>query len=744
MTVTPLVKEVAIDLHARGWSPLPLPPRAKSQPPTGYTGYRGRYPSRVEIDAWSWDGNIALRLAPDVVGVDVDVYHGGRSGLDELMDRYGVLPATAWSTSREDGSGIGLFRVPVGTTLATDPAQGIDMIQAHHRYMVVWPSIHPEGRLYQWIDDYGNPLDGPPDVDDLPELPWAWVEGLAVAKGDAIRAATPGEVEAFMHAHTEHDRPYAIKGIRKRLETYVGARHDTLVEVACWATREAAAGYYPAGNAIDELWRWWCRVMDDPNRRDGGEFGAAVMWAVAQAGNDPERITALRNAPKSRTDNPQPPPDVDPETGEKRAEPSSWKNLPPAFWNSRDSLAHIRQAAHSRARSADAVLICTLARIATLTPPTVTLPPIVGGAASLNMLGAIIATSGAGKSSANAVARELVPIDRKDIVADQPLGSGEGLTERYFDLVEETDDNGKKRKVKRQVRTAAMFYLDEGQALAEMGNRSGATLLPTLRAAWSGETIGQSNAAVETHRVLKDHSYRMAIIVGFQVAYAANMLADAEGGTPQRFVYASAVDPAVPFDAPEWPGRLPYDPPPIIRNGAHIDVDPDIADGIRRRQVMMQRGEYVPEALDSHAELGRLKLAALLGLLEGRQSVEEDDWALAGQIMRASTAVRTWVLEEAHQKARQAEEGRIASRIRMDAALEDDATRRALLAGARAIGRRAHKAGGKPIAKRDLMAAVDSKNRKLVAVDEMLTYAIEHGWVAPDGDQWQAGESQPA
>lgn len=35
-------RPVAEHLHERGWSPLPLPPRAKSEPPKGYTGYAGR------------------------------------------------------------------------------------------------------------------------------------------------------------------------------------------------------------------------------------------------------------------------------------------------------------------------------------------------------------------------------------------------------------------------------------------------------------------------------------------------------------------------------------------------------------------------------------------------------------------------------------------------------------------------------------------------------------------------------
>jgi Bifunctional DNA primase/polymerase, N-terminal len=55
----------------------------------------------------------------------------------------------------------------------------IEIIQRHHRYAVVWPSIHPEGRQYQWFDADGNVIDGPPRKADLPELPAMWLEGLS-------------------------------------------------------------------------------------------------------------------------------------------------------------------------------------------------------------------------------------------------------------------------------------------------------------------------------------------------------------------------------------------------------------------------------------------------------------------------------------------------------------------------------------------------------------------------------------
>ena len=41
---------------AAGWrGVLPIPPRKKTSPPTGYTGNSGAYPTEVNIGAWAAD-----------------------------------------------------------------------------------------------------------------------------------------------------------------------------------------------------------------------------------------------------------------------------------------------------------------------------------------------------------------------------------------------------------------------------------------------------------------------------------------------------------------------------------------------------------------------------------------------------------------------------------------------------------------------------------------------------------------
>lgn len=424
-------------------------------------------------------------------------------------------------------------------------------------------------------------------------------------------------------------------------------------------------------------------------------------------------------------------------------EPTAF-NLPETFWNARPSLQHIRQAAHSRTRCADAVLLFTLARAAATIPPNVVLPAIAGSVASLNFLGAIISSSGGGKSTAGGVARELLPIDRVDVVADVPPGSGEGLTELFFEWVMEEQADGKNKKVKRKTKNGAFIYLDEGQALSEMGSRKGATLMPTLRSAWSGEVIGQSNATQETHRVLMHHTYRMAIMVGFQLEYASGLIDDAPGGTPQRFVYATATDPTIPDEPPEWPGPIAMPPPPIITpQHNEITFDVDVAKEIRLRNLAAARGASDVDKLDTHRDLVRMKVAGLLAYIDdGRLHVDADDWRLAGMVMRTSDAVRAWIVAAAAQRAQRENRVRNVMAAGREVHVAETLEQRALESGAKSMGRRVHKVGG-TLTKTDLKDCVASKHKAAASVDDMVTHAEQMGWVKRVEGGWEAGESRP-
>jgi putative DNA primase/helicase len=277
-----------------GWNPLPLPPRQKQSPPTGYTGWNAASVTKADVNDWILsqpDGNIAMRLPRGVIGIDIDHY-GNKNGLDSLKaleDLHGRLPPTYTSTARDGGSGQRFFCVPIGLRLPNSLGDGIDTIQAHHRYAVVAPSLHPDGMVYRWYDHTGAESDRPPELDELAYLPWTWITALGTDRaGNPVATATRETVEAFIAAHHIGRRDDKLRGLQTILAEKKGGRHDRLISAACLAMREAAAGHYPAGTAINVLRSWWDKAMGDAKRRQGNEFDDAIAWAVAQIQADQE------------------------------------------------------------------------------------------------------------------------------------------------------------------------------------------------------------------------------------------------------------------------------------------------------------------------------------------------------------------------------------------------------------------------------------------------------------------------
>lgn len=304
------------EYNARGWlGTIPLPYRRKSNPPAGFTGHDGRVPTAADIARWANDPtphNVALRLPGDIIGIDVDDGYGDKVGAGQLADveaEHGTLPATWCSTSRGDDNGPGLsrilyFRVPNGTRMRGSIAGSIEVIQRHHRFAVAPPSIRPEGGRYRWYDPAGEPSDTPPHADEIPALPWAWIEAFrSVGNSTTARPAAPEEVTQFLAEHVEAAHPNYLAGVESKLAEWQPgqARHPFAVEMMPWAMREAAAGLYPAADAVEVLWQWWTKVMaDEPARRDGPEFTDIVAWAVAIVGTDPDRISKIRTGADAR------------------------------------------------------------------------------------------------------------------------------------------------------------------------------------------------------------------------------------------------------------------------------------------------------------------------------------------------------------------------------------------------------------------------------------------------------------
>jgi hypothetical protein len=310
--------------------------------------------------------------------------------------------------------------------------------------------------------------------------------------------------------------------------------------------------------------------------------------------------------------------------------------LPPSFYDSTPYLRHIRQAAHALRVAPDAVLVATLCRVAAATPPTTYID--TPEPTPLNLIGALIAAPGNGKSLANSTAFRLVPDLGLGVNDSLPLGTGEGLVESYFESISVINDTGKGKHIeKRQAFKSGYFYCDEGETLFTLTTRKGATILQTLRTAWSGGVLGNTNANVETRRKLERNSYRACVVVAFQPSCGSALVADSHGGTPQRFIFASATDIDMPTIAPSVPGVLGYD---ATNEPVAIQVHAEILRELDTNKVNRARGTVQVDALDTHVDYNRLRVAAIFALLDRRQFIDLSHWNLATMVLDNSRQVR--------------------------------------------------------------------------------------------------------
>jgi hypothetical protein len=302
MSDPPALRDVAVQYHAAGWAVIELPAGAKAPPPDGRTGYGGSDMTAAEIATADWSGNVGLRMPADVLGLDVDAYKGGSRTLDELLARCGSLPNTWISHSgRNDGSGIRFYRVPPGMTWVTGLA-GMDIIQRGHRYAAVYPSIHPTGRPYRWLNQAEPTVAVLPAVEDLPELPWPWIGELSRAQpGDvSIRsqAVDLAGLSAFIDEHNRADQPSYIGTILAHFTERWRAgysRHDTMQHCLIWALECVRAGIAAGRPTLHQLGDLWVEAVSPDTRRAQltsdrrtTEFEAMTRHAVGKVRAKPE------------------------------------------------------------------------------------------------------------------------------------------------------------------------------------------------------------------------------------------------------------------------------------------------------------------------------------------------------------------------------------------------------------------------------------------------------------------------
>ena len=466
-----------------GWrGVIPLPAGQKSPPPKGYTGWAGLDPSGADTQAWIEDGfvngNVALHLPTTVYGIDVDGYEGkrGPTSLAQLQLQAGCpLPPTVSVTSRGPGqpSRIRLFRaeLPVGRVWLDKPggeSGGIEAIHTGHRYVVAPPSVHPNGNRYvAYAPDEVTPLGGVFTVDELAELPGAWIKilskpGEVLGGSSASHRETLTVIHGFRPIEPEYPMCGPVTALLSRELTRIaeagagrGDLHNPapLYSLVCYGieahrgVREALARHHDAyvhartagrgGSSSAAEGEWWRMVQGAVGKAGGprrsicdcgGEWFTADIGTISTERPDwmmpeVEQAPWLQEQPQGGTAPVVQPPvmmDMPSSTApgavplqavapiaESRVEEST-TNLPVEFWESRGALKHIRKAALSRMLSPDAVLAFVLVRLSSFIKPSVRVDTGLGEA-SLNFYAVAVGNSAAGKTQAWSAARKLLP-----------------------------------------------------------------------------------------------------------------------------------------------------------------------------------------------------------------------------------------------------------------------------------------------------------------------------------------------
>lgn len=367
MSETPY-RAAARSYFGAGWSPIPLPTEEKSPPPNQFagkpqmfTGVGGVYVTEQHLKVWLGikgraqagklsfaPGNIALRLPPGIIAVDVDAYGEKKGGetLAKAEEEWGALPPTWVSTSKTDGvSGIRLFRVPPGLKWPGELPQGkgVELLRWDHRFMIVAPSIHDKTKLpYRWyremeVEENGETIvkmvlseeefpDAPPEdgVDPesglpsdllldlkaggegyIPWLPTEWVEGLTQGRefaADEVDETLDGaKLNAWLAERNAPESPCAhMRKMQTRWAVSVqkaaddGGAHDEMRDAIWGALNDAKAGHSGIVKVLGHMRNVFLKAVDG-RRPDEGAAKSEWARAVLRGG---QKVTADDNEPE--------------------------------------------------------------------------------------------------------------------------------------------------------------------------------------------------------------------------------------------------------------------------------------------------------------------------------------------------------------------------------------------------------------------------------------------------------------
>lgn len=651
----------ALAYAAAGWYVLPVRPGTKN--PGSVVGGRWQDQSTRDPDQikrW-WAENPDYGIAVDAgrsgaVVFDLDqltlagVEAAGRADIAEALTNAAVVLGTRRpEVSTERGHYLFACDVDEFGCSAGD-FNKFGEVRCANGVIIVAPTPHPDadtkdGHYWQVRTGELSPL---PDV----------LRAVLAAPGKVAEPLSYEEFEAWLDDDVDGSEKacgirgckHSITGLIAKFRSKVAdgfSRYETMTkDVGPWGFREAIAGCYRRRAVFDAL----VEVYEEVKPGQRNELYRGLRWAAAQAQRDPGNVHC-----------------------EAVGDPTDAVRALGDFWDSSEHLQWLQQHARARLVPPTAMLGASLARVVSAIPPHVVLPGTIGSVASLNQFFALVGPSGSAKSTSIAAVRDWLTV-APDYPAKKP-GTTEGLRKCFASkqrVLRPGTGTGKGNPPKYDTvqigkQWSVSAFVPEVDSLMAAKNRS-LSLMSELRSAWSGEDLAEDFSDESKTIVLRGNRYRYVMVLGVQPGRAKPLFDEADGGTPQRFIWLPTIDPDIPDVAPDDPPRL--DLPRWPGSYSQGIADPDttlnmelanvassseyqilgIPDSVRQmmRDTMREinRGNPDVDPLNGHKNLVRLKLAAALMALDCRyDAVTQGDWDRAGSVMAVSDATRLSIQE---------------------------------------------------------------------------------------------------
>ena len=347
-----------------------------------------------------------------------------------------------------------------------------------------------------------------------------------------------------------------------------------------------------------------------------------------------------------------------------------------AFWHSRPELLSIYENSRRTMFAPWSVLGLAICRSLVSIPWWVRYQSYMGSAA-LNIGVVNIGDSGGGKSRLAGLLDSGLPfLGLVPKFTAIEVGSGEAIADVYAHQAEKDDPaNGIRRGdlIWHNQSRARLFSFDEVGRMFKMGNRdSGSTIFEYVKQGISGGPMGR-HLAKGSGTMIEPEQYRFAFTTNAQPSRSGVLLNpdEVEGGFPGRLLWFETRDPraVTEYDDTEV---VPYGIKEMHWQNHHAVIAlPQMDDAHKASRALYHTDQRDP--IDGHLDLTRAKVAVALMRLNGRWTLNDEDWDLAGDVIEESVRVRQWVQQVLAMKGREAEKARGEALARQSAAAESAA-----------------------------------------------------------------------